>query len=270
MCLAVIALDAHPRYAVIVRANRDEYHRRPAERAHWWRDSEGHELLAGRDLEHGGTWLGVSRLGCWAFVTNVREPGRHDPRAPSRGSLVPAALRQAGDVQQTVETVVRGSNRYNGFNLVAGEATFAAFGSNRTPDVQPLRRGIHGVSNAALDTPWPKLVRAKSGLAAWVKREDDDIDALFDVLADRAPALDEALPNTGLTLERERLLSAPFIISDDYGTRCSTVLVVGRDATVRLHEQTFDASGTLTGRTDVSFRLERSTNSPHLSATGAS
>ena len=256
MCLAVIALDAHPRYAVIVGANRDEYHRRPAERAHWWRDSEGHQLLAGRDLEHEGTWLGVNRLGRWAFVTNVREPGRHDPHAPSRGSLVPAALRDADDAQRTVESLVRGSARYNGFNLVVGQASIAAFGSNRTPDVQRLSRGVHGVSNAALDTPWPKLVRAKSGLAAWVKREDDDIDALFDVLADRVRAPEEALPNTGLTPEWERLLSAPFIVSADYGTRCSTVLVVGRNGTVALHERTFDASGTRTERTDVSFHLE--------------
>jgi len=272
MCLAVIALDAHPRYAVIVGANRDEYHRRPAERAHWWRDSEGHQLLAGRDLEHEGTWLGVNRLGRWAFVTNVREPGRHDPHAPSRGSLVPAALRDADDAQRTVESLVRGSARYNGFNLVVGQASIAAFGSNRTPDVQRLSRGVHGVSNAALDTPWPKLVRAKSGLAAWVKREDDDIDALFHVLADRVPAPEEALPNTGLTLERERLLSAPFIVSADYGTRCSTVLVVRRDGTVGLHERTFDASGAPTGRTDVSFPLEdeHGLAAPIARASGAS
>jgi uncharacterized protein with NRDE domain len=272
MCLAVIALDAHPRYAVVVGANRDEFHRRPAERAHWWHDSAGHELLAGRDLEHGGTWLGVNRTGRWAFVTNVREPGRHDPRAPSRGGLVPAALRDSGDIRRTVETVVRDGTRHNGFNLIAGQETIALFGSNRTADVQPLRRGIQGVSNAALDTPWPKLMRATAGLAAWVKREDDDIDALFGVLADRTPAPDDALPSTGLSVERERLLSAPFIVSADYGTRCSTVLVVGRDGSVRLHEQTFDASGALTGATHVSFRVETSTRAPRAiaSATGAS
>jgi uncharacterized protein with NRDE domain len=256
MCLAVIALDVHPRYVAVVAANRDEYHARPAERAHWWRDSAGHELLAGRDLEQGGTWLGVNRRGRFAFVTNVREPGRHDPAAPSRGSLVPAVLADEANVQASVDSAVRRGARHNGFNVVAAEDGIAAFGSNRGPRLQTLRAGIHGVSNAWLDTPWPKLLRAKSGLAAWVAREDADIDGLFDVLADRAAAPDHALPETGLGRERERLLSSPFIVSPDYGTRCSTVLLIGRDGVVRLHEQTFDASGTRTGQVEASFRID--------------
>jgi len=217
--------------------------------------ADGHEVDVAPDAS-----AAVLALGAHAYdlvLLDLRMPGIDGIQLVEtlriRGESVPVLMISG---YGTVESAVRGSTRYNGFNLVAGQATIAAFGSNRTPDVQPLRRGIHGVSNAALDTPWPKLVRAKSGLAAWVKREDDDIDALFDVLADRVRAPEEALPNTGLTPEWERLLSAPFIVSADYGTRCSTVLVVGRNGTVALHERTFDASGTRTERTDVSFPLE--------------
>src|SRR6478672_2695494 len=117
MCLAVIALDAHPHYAVVIAANRDEFHARPSVPAHWWTDARGNTLLSGRDLEHGGTWLGVARNGRFAFVTNVREPDRHDPGAPSRGALVPAVLRDARDVRTTVAAVVDEAHAYNGFNL---------------------------------------------------------------------------------------------------------------------------------------------------------
>ena len=121
MCLAIVALDAHPRYAIVVAANRDEFHARPTARAHWWNDAHGRPLLAGRDLEQHGTWLGVARSGRFAFVTNVREPSRHDPRAPSRGALVPAVLRDARDLRTAVAAVVDEARAYNGFNLVAGE-----------------------------------------------------------------------------------------------------------------------------------------------------
>jgi hypothetical protein len=173
MCLAVIALDAHPRYAVVLAANRDEFHARPAKVAHWWNDAGSAPILAGRDLAQGGTWLGLARDGRWAFVTNVREPSRFDPLAPSRGSLVPALLRDPRPLAVAFETIVGGAHGYNGFNLVAGDAAMAAFGSNRGPRAQALVRGIHGISNAGLDTPWPKLVRARTGLAAWVASRDD-------------------------------------------------------------------------------------------------
>src|SRR6476659_11140159 len=132
MCLAVIAIDAHPRHAVVVAANRDEFHARDAQRAHWWNDDTGFALLAGRDLRQGGTWLGVNRQGRWAFVTNVREPGRHDPQAPSRGALVPRVLRDGRDAGTAVEHIAAQAAAYNGFNLVGGERMSATFASNRT------------------------------------------------------------------------------------------------------------------------------------------
>ena len=262
MCLAVIAVDVHPRFAVVVAANRDEFHARAAAPAHWWRGTDGIELLAGRDLRQGGTWLGVTPHGRWAFVTNVREPGRHDPGAPSRGALVPAVLHDAGDVVDAVARAVLRSEAHNGFNLVAGEGTRATFGSNRAPGPRSMGAGIHGISNAGLDTPWPKLARAKSGLAAWIASDADATGPLFDVLADRALAPDDELPATGVSRERERLLSSPFIVSADYGTRCSTVLTVSRDGDVRFVERSFDAAGNASGEIGFGFALQAQVGPP--------
>jgi uncharacterized protein with NRDE domain len=256
MCLAVVALDAHPRYALVVAANRDEYHARPAVPAHWWRDDSGRELLAGRDLEAGGTWLGATRRGRWAFVTNVREPGLRDHAAPSRGQLVPRVLADRRDVFDALSDVLTDGARYNGFNLLAGDIAQGAWGSNRVPLAHALAPGVHGVSNAQLDTPWPKLERTREGVAAWARAGTDALDPLFALLADRTRANDEALPATGVTLEWERLLSSPFITSELYGTRCSTVLAMTRDGHATLVERTFDARGAPAGEVEHRFDLE--------------
>lgn len=256
MCLAVIAVDAHPRHAVVIAANRDEFHAREAQRAHWWDDDAGCPLLAGRDVRQGGTWLGINRHGRWAFVTNVREPGHNDPHAPSRGALVPLVLRDGRAAGAAVERIAAQAVAHNGFNLVGGERMSATFASNRAAGAQALPHGVSGLSNAALDTPWPKLLRAKAGVAAWAASGTDDLDALFDVLNDRRIADDDALPDTGLSRERERLLSAPFIVSRDYGTRCSTLLALGRDGAVQFLERSFDAAGEVTGDVVHRFRVE--------------
>ena len=261
MCLAVVALDAHPRYAVVIAANRDEFHARPSAPAHWWTDAHGNALLAGRDLEHGGTWLGVARNGRFAFVTNVREPGRHDPRAPSRGVLVPALLADSRPIGVALRELIADARGYNGFNLVAADTASAAFGSNRGAHTVPLGRGLHGVSNAGLDTPWPKLVRAKAGLAAWIAAGNDTPDPLWQVLADPTPAGDDELPDTGLPRERERLLSSPFILSETYGTRCSTLVTIARDGQVQFSERSFDAAGATRGEVHFHFRLDQSARS---------
>jgi uncharacterized protein with NRDE domain len=251
MCLALFALDAHPRYALVVAANRDEYHARPAAPAAWW--NEG--WLAGRDLKAGGTWFGVTRAARWAFVTNVREPSRHDPDAPSRGSLVPAVLADAQPPGASLERIVAGASAQNGFNLVAGTAAHAAWGSNRAVASEVLPAGIHGVSNAALDTPWPKVTRTKALVAAWCAAAETDIEALFAMLADVRVAPDSELPSTGVTRERERLLSAPFIVTAGYGTRCSTVLTVSRDGSARFVERSFDPAGRVLGDVEHQFAL---------------
>lgn len=257
MCLAVLALDVHPRYSAIIAANRDEYHARQSEPAHWWRNEAGVPILAGRDAERGGTWLGVAADGRFAFVTNVREPGRHDPNAPSRGALVPALLRDRRQIAVALSDLVSHATAYNGFNLVGAHESIAAFGSNRGVHCVSVARGIHGVSNAGLDTPWPKLVRAKAGVGAWVAAGDEDLDRLWPVLIDTTPAADDELPDTGLTRERERLLSSPFIVSDTYGTRCSTLIALGRDGEAHFVERSFDRKGAATGEVRFRFRLAR-------------
>jgi len=256
MCLAIVALDAHPCFALIVAANRDEYHARPTEAVHWWMAEDGAEILAGRDLEAGGTWLGVTRSGRWAFVTNVRQGAKRDLQAPSRGLLVPRVLRDSRDPHAALVAATADAQHYNGFNLMAGEIAAASWGSNRAPERgSRLSSGIHGLSNAQLDTPWPKLVRTKSGVAAWTEAGREDIDALLALLADRGRARDDELPSTGVSREWERVLSAPFIAGESYGTRSSTVLTISRDGEARLVEQSFDVCGEPSGRVEHTFRL---------------
>jgi uncharacterized protein with NRDE domain len=253
MCLAVVALDAHPRFALVMAANRDEYHARPASAAAWWDAT----LLAGRDLEAGGTWLGMTRAGRFALLTNVREPHRIDRSAPSRGALVPAVLTDPSPVPDALAIARERGARHNGFNLIAGSADAAAWTSNRAERVVELAPGVHGLSNALLDAPWPKVVRTEAAMSAWLVNAHDDPEALFAALADRTIAPDAALPSTGVPLEWERRLSAAFIVSENYGTRNSTVVTIDRAGHVRFVERSFDARGALCGEVDHRFEVER-------------
>ena len=255
MCLVVIALDSHPRFALVVAANRDEFHARAALPARWGDTPPFSGILAGRDLEAGGTWLGARRDGRWALITNVRDRQRqHDSEAPSRGELVPAILNDQAAPATALAAVMRTAQPYNGFNLLAGDANSATWASNRASHPQAVAAGVHGLSNALLDTPWPKLARTKGTITVWAARGDDDLSPVFAALADQTRAPDDALPATGVPLEWERLLSAPFIVSEDYGTRCSTVLVIARNGGARFVERSFDARGNVTG--EVGFEFE--------------
>ena len=256
MCLAVVALGAHPIFSLVVAANRDEFHARPAAPARWGDDPPFTGILAGRDLLAGGTWLGVRRDARWALLTNIREGGTFDPDAPSRGHLVLAALDNPETITGRLSASDAEGPSYNGFNLLAGDAGHASWVSNRAQRPRSLGNGVHGVSNALLDTPWPKLSRAKESLAAWAARGEESLSPLFDALADRTPAPDHALPTTGVPLEWERLLSPPFIVSERYGTRCSTVLAVGRSGRAQFIERTFDAQGAAAGEVRFEFDVE--------------
>ena len=254
MCLALFALDAHPRFALVIAANRDEYHARGAAPAAWW--DEG--WLAGRDLVAGGAWLAVDRAARWALVTSVRDGSRNDPGAPSRGALVPAVLANDAPPSASVARTIGAASAHNGFNLVAGIGADAHWGSNRGGTARALGSGIHGLSNAALDTPWPKVARTKAVLAAWCARADPDFAPLFAMLGDTHRAPDDELPATGVPLERERTLSAPFIVGDDYGTRCATVLAIGRDGGVHFVERTFDRHGAVDVEVEDRFAIAHS------------
>lgn len=236
MCLAAFALNAHPRFPLVIAANRDEFFARPAAPMAWWVDRP--DLLAGRDLQAGGTWFGLTRAGRLALLTNVREPGRQLASAPSRGDLVVDWLTDAAQAPAFVERLRPG---YNGFNLVTADLARGAWHwfSNRATGPVALPAGVHGLSNAALDTPWPKTVGLQRALAALLGEADSApalADGLFTALADAAPAPDSDLPDTGVGLARERLLSPRFVRMAGpepgdaavYGTRCATVLVTER------------------------------------------
>jgi uncharacterized protein with NRDE domain len=237
MCLILLAHDAHARCRLVVAANRDEFYERPAAPAAWWPDAP--EVLAGRDLRGGGTWMGVTRGGRFAAVTNFRDTAPAAPDAPSRGHLVGGFLRGADSPEAYLRALAPRAGDYAGFNLLVGEGEELRYFGNRGGAARPLATGVYGLSNALLDTPWPKVERGKAGLAAALAGGGDiDPEALFRVLWDAEPAPDGRLPDTGVGLERERMLSSPFIRSPEYGTRASTVLVVGRDGRVSFVERT--------------------------------
>ena len=263
MCLALIAFDAHPRYTVVVAANRDEYHARPAAPAAWW--DEG--FLAGRDLKAGGTWLGVDTRGRFALLTNVREPSRHDPAAPSRGVLVPNVLTADASPSVSLPAQVRAGAAHNGFNLLAGDSGELLWGSNRAAVARwrsapgDLRRfessARHAVAQGgAHEAGVSALVRRRCG-----HRRSRPPSSRSCATRERAP--DDALPATGVTLERERMLSSPFIVGADYGTRCSTVLTIDRRrqcALCRAHASI--RPGPPTGEVEYRFAVTREGSTP--------
>jgi uncharacterized protein with NRDE domain len=248
MCLIVLAWQAHPDFPLVLAANRDEFHHRATAPARFW--PEAPELLAGRDLVAGGTWLGVTRSGRFAALTNYREPGA--PRGEcSRGLLVSSFLQGDAEPMTHAQAVMAEADRYSGFNLLLGEGGELVVLSNRGMPPRRLAPGVHALSNHLLDTPWPKVEKAHAGLAA--QQAAPDVDSLLRLLADADPAPDEYLPDTGVGLEMERMLSPLFIRSPRYGTRASTVLLMGRER-IRLVEQGFTDSGP-GERSDFEFDL---------------
>jgi uncharacterized protein with NRDE domain len=237
MCLILVAWQAHPDYPLVVAANRDEFYARPSAPAGFWADAPG--VLAGRDLEAGGTWLGVSRTLRFAALTNFREGGRQRPDAPSRGALVSDFLGGDDDPGSYLDSLVRRAVAYNGFNLFVGDGQRLGYYSNRdTHGPRWLAPGIYGLSNHLLDTPWPKLAAAKRAFSASLKQLPTTA-PFFELLADREIVPDVHLPETGVPIEWERILSAIFVCSPDYGTRASTLLTMHRDGRVMLAERSF-------------------------------
>lgn len=253
MCLLLFGHDIHPRYPLIVAANRDEFHRRPSAPAHWWQDRP---ILAGRDLEAGGTWMGVSRAGRFAVVTNYREPASQQPGLRSRGEAVVEALCHPGRPAEFLEFLRREGDRYNGFNLVFGEPGEVYVYSNRG-QAERLPPGLYGLSNHLLETPWPKVVRGKQGLQRYL--EGDEVGQpgpLLELLADRQVDADATLPETGVGAEWERLLAPMFIVSPDYGTRASTALLASADGELHFVERGIGPDGKSIGERAFRFRPE--------------
>lgn len=251
MCLLVLAWQAHPRYRLVVAANRDEFHERPAAPLAKWGPPD--EILAGRDLRAHGTWLGLDRQRRFGVITNFRELQRPRPDAPTRGALIPDYLRGTTGPEDFLAGLMPEAPRYSGFNLLLTDRDSLWYASNRAEGfARPLSPGVYGLSNEFLDTPWPKLRRVRRRFDAWLGDPDNGTAAdLFALLDDRATAsADEELPQTGISEEWERVLSAPFVLHPDYGTRASTILLLEPSGAGLLAERRFDPRGTLLGETE--------------------
>jgi uncharacterized protein with NRDE domain len=249
MCVAVVAWQSHPDYPLVVAANRDEFYTRRTRPAAWWGQSVS--LLAGRDEEAGGTWFGINRRGRFAMLTNVRAANERNPHAPSRGAIVVSALQAATPIPAWSEVQRERFRSFNGFNLLVADAAPARmrhagstlfYLSNRIEaPARSLAPGLYGLSNAFLDTPWPKVTRAVARFACQLARRVD-FEELLQLMADRELARDRELPSTGVPLEWERVLSAIQIRANGYGTRATTVLAVRADGLATFIERSFDSA----------------------------
>jgi uncharacterized protein with NRDE domain len=251
MCLILMAWRVCPDAPLVLAANRDEYHGRPALPAHAWEDHP--RIHGGRDLQAGGSWLAVDRAGRFAAVTNLRVPGTRRPGARSRGLLVSDYLQGSDPPAAYLRGVLARAGEYDPFNLLAGDADGLWFLGARSDGPLALGAGLYGVSNGELDCPWPKVRHGKAGLerilAARPGHHPESISGLFALLADRNVPDDALLPDTGIGIEQERRLAPLFVQAGDYGTRSSTVIVREAGERVHLHERRFDARGAMDGET---------------------
>jgi len=254
MCLIALAWHVVPGYSLIVAANRDEYHARRTAPAAFW--PQAPELFGGRDLEGGGTWMAVTRAGRFAALTNHRDPAPPDSQARSRGHLVADYLQGLQRPHDYLGALAPARAQYNGFNLLVGDADSLGYAGNHDAPAQRLAPGFHALSNARLNTPWPKTTGLLSDLSSIVaSRPDEDrmFEQLLTALAETGIPHDAQLPATGVGLERERILAARRIVAPVYGTRSSSVLAVRADASIRFVEISFDQAGRQSGRVSQSF-----------------
>lgn len=238
MCLIFLLVNEHPTYSLVVAANRDEFYNRRTAPAGFWEDAP--HILAGRDLEANGTWMGISRSGRISLLTNFRDPGNINPAAPSRGHLVSDFLRMDTHASEYLKSIEQRGREFNGFNLIAGSINDLWYYSNYGNGIARIPDGLHGLSNHLLNTPWPKVEWGKRRLRPLLRPDVIDPGILFDFLYDDRQAPDDRLPDTGVGLERERVLSSMFIKSPDYGSRCSTVLLIDRNHHARFAERVYD------------------------------
>jgi uncharacterized protein with NRDE domain len=267
MCLILLAWRSHPRYPLVFAGNRDESYDRPSAPAEFWRDDP--RIYGGRDLEKGGTWLGLSLSGRIAAVTNYRERPRLGKMPRSRGELTARFLRGSDAPADYFEQAARSAGEYGPFSLIAGDGVSLWYYSNRAepngsqPPFRELAAGVYGLSNHLLDTPWLKVTSGKGRLGRLLgAAEAPLVSGLFDILGDRDPAPDAELPDTGVGARRERELSPLFIAGEHYGTRASTVVLIDRDQNVLFVERRFGPRGEPLGITEQRFALETRDSRP--------
>ncbi len=260
MCLILVGWNAHRAYPLVLAANRDELHDRPTDPAGFWADDRS--VLAGRDLKDGGTWLGLTRSGRFAAITNYREVlGDGGSERRSRGMLVRGFLQSDVPPTEYAQSVAEDGDAYAGFNLLVGDLSELLWVSNRgSAGAQVVEPGVHGLSNRALDTPWPKVDRGKAGLADCLPEDNRAslaVEPLFDLLVDTATPPDGELPSTGVGVEMERILAPIFITGEVYGTRSSTVILIDHEDQVSFIECSYDSGGTPIRNRGYAFSLRR-------------
>jgi uncharacterized protein with NRDE domain len=239
MCTIFFAHKAHPRYSLIIVANRDEFYNRPTKPAHWWMDAP--QILAGKDLQAGGTWMGVNKQGKFVAITNYRDPHNIMPDAPSRGDLATRFLLEQDSANQFLQKLSPYAPSYNGFNLLVADQDEMGYLSNYGGEYELLESGIYGLSNHLLDTPWPKVWKNKILFEDLVENNDEfPVNQAFELLKNPETAPDNELPSTGVPYEWEKMLSALFIKGATYGTRVSTVILVGNDGKVQFEERSHE------------------------------
>lgn len=244
MCLIVFAYRSHPRYDLIFAANRDEFYKRPTRPAQFWEKYP--DILAGKDLSAGGTWMGINRRGQFAAITNYRDPSIEKENPPSRGEIPVEYLRQEKDSKTFLKKLRKKADEYMGFNVLAGSPQALHHYSNQEHKINRVEPGIHGLSNHLLNTPWPKVERAKSELEFLLNNDEIKLKLLFGILENDLPAPDDQLPDTGIPRDLEKQISPVFIKTENYGTRSSTILLIDKQGKVTFEERRYEP-----GTTDV-------------------
>jgi len=238
MCLIIFLYDKHPDFRFILAANRDEFYDRPTSPLAFWDDTPA--VLAGRDLRGTGTWLGLAKNGGIAAITNFREPTLFKPDAPSRGLLVSDYLTGTKTPKIYLKQIKTIGHRYNGFNLLLGDSNGLYYYSNKMDKIKELKPGLYGLSNHLLDTPWPKVEKGKAFFKHVLSKEKRiNTEDIFSLLADRTFPPDDRLPDTGIGLKWEQILSPLFITSDTYGTRSSSIVLIDRSHEASFTERSF-------------------------------
>ena len=238
MCLIFISLNDHPKYKLIIAANRDEFYNRKTSPAHFWKDHP--EILGGRDLQEMGTWMGASKSGKISMVTNYRDLEGLKDGAPSRGHLVSDYLSNGESPEHYLKTIQRKASLYNGFNLLVGTADELWYLSNYKNGIEKIKPGFYGISNHLLETPWPKVIRGKELIRPSMLKPEIDANEVLDILQDEQQAPDTQLPKTGLDYTREKAVSSIFIKSPNYGSRSSTLVLADRSGNISFTERVYD------------------------------
>tara|TARA_B110000858_G_scaffold157616_1_gene180443 strand:+ start:25244 stop:26026 length:783 start_codon:yes stop_codon:yes gene_type:complete len=250
MCLIIFAYQTDPRFPLVVAANRDEFFTRPTAQATLWTDEDsGQQILSGRDKQAGGTWLGITQGGRFAAVTNIRDPSQAERRPRSRGDLTRQFLGGGDSPQQYCALLAKNYDQFAGYNLLLGDSNSLFYVNNFEKKVWELEPGVYGLSNGLLNSSWPKIDKGKTSLQELMRQPEKlTTDALLAMMGDRSQAEDADLPNTGINIEIERKLSSAFILNPEreYGTLCSTALIVEQSGSTRFSEQNFDTLGNKT------------------------